>query len=126
MITNIRELVEGEQSRTGKCCENRYNVEALLTLPRSDRASPRKLERKIRVLSSSVKSFARRGALQCTLRTLASQSRQSAELKVHFELTNVLDVLPDMIVQFCEQPLTEGPIVKEKAAHLQGFLLLHD
>jgi hypothetical protein len=56
----------------------------------------------------------------------ASPTMLAAELKIHFELSNLLDVLPDMIVQFCEQPLAEAPVVKEKAAHIQGFLLLHD
>ena len=56
----------------------------------------------------------------------ASPAALAAELKIHFELTNLLDVLPDMVVELCEQPLAEGLIVKEKAAHIQGFLLLHD
>ena len=48
----------------------------------------------------------------------ASPTMLAAELKIHFELTNLLDVLPDMIVEFCEQPLAEAPVVKEKAAHI--------
>jgi hypothetical protein len=56
----------------------------------------------------------------------ASPAALAAELKIHFELTNLLDVLPDMVMEFCEQPLAEGLIVKEKAAYIQGFLLLHD
>ena len=54
----------------------------------------------------------------------ASPAALAAELKIHFELTNLLDVLPDMVVELCEQPLAEGLIVKENAADIDGVLML--